>query len=177
MAWLQLKGEQLSGSAYYFNGCKALMFSSVVHFNQATQQSAHGSRLLSSIEGLRTIEACPVVVLSAPGFMYKKAETNWAPSKKKGCKLNLPVARESQTWPGKKEKKEKLLKDAKFCGSEGEKRQMFNFLQCASSGAERCGFAVVVVGGGLLVFAFCQSVCVCAEKYFWLLFFLKQRRA
>ncbi len=38
MAWLQLKGEQLSGSAYYFNGCKALMFSSVVHFNQATRQ-------------------------------------------------------------------------------------------------------------------------------------------
>lgn len=26
-------------------------------------------------------------------------------------------------------------------------------------------------GGRLLVFAFCQSVCVCAEKYFWLLFF------
>ncbi|CAB1459123.1 unnamed protein product [Pleuronectes platessa] len=47
MAWLQLKGEQLSGSAYYFNGCKALMFSSVVRFNQATQQlstwvKAHG---------------------------------------------------------------------------------------------------------------------------------------
>lgn len=38
MVWLQLKGEQLSGSAYYFNGCKALMFSSVVHFNQAARQ-------------------------------------------------------------------------------------------------------------------------------------------
>lgn len=32
------KARRLSGSAYYFNGCKALMFSSVAHFNQATRQ-------------------------------------------------------------------------------------------------------------------------------------------
>lgn len=50
MAWLQLKGEQLSGSAYYFNGCKALMFSSVAHFNQATQTvGAKVKAMVSSI--------------------------------------------------------------------------------------------------------------------------------
>lgn len=47
---------------------------------------------------------------------------------------------------------------------------MFNFLQCASGEAERCGSAaaaaVLPVVGALLMFAFCQSVCVCAEKYF-----------
>lgn len=47
---------------------------------------------------------------------------------------------------------------------------MFNFLQCASGEAERCGSAaaaaVLLVVGVLLMFAFCQSVCVCAEKYF-----------
>lgn len=48
---------------------------------------------------------------------------------------------------------------------------MFNFLQCASGEAERCGSAAAaavlpVVVGVLLMFAFCQSVCVCAEKYF-----------
>lgn len=32
-----------------------------------------------------------------------------------------------------------------FCRSEGEKRQMFNFLQCVSGGAERCGFAAAVL--------------------------------
>lgn len=57
---------------------------------------------------------------------------------KKCCKLNSAVARESQILPGpkkEKRKKEKLLKDARFCKSEGEKRQMFNILQCASGRA------------------------------------------
>ncbi|CAJ1077226.1 unnamed protein product [Xyrichtys novacula] len=63
MAWLQLKGEQLSGSAYYFNGCKALMFSSVVHFNQATRQLCTWVKAAeSSIEELKTAQAGSVAV-------------------------------------------------------------------------------------------------------------------
>lgn len=144
MVWLQLKGEQLSGSAYYFNGCKALKFSSVVHFNHATRQLSTWVKAIdssvgsqddwgSSCSGPRSRCCYPkVFCMRRTGFQ-----------KKKPCsKLNSAVARESQTWPGekRKKKKEKLLKDARFCKSEGEKRQMFNFLQCASGRAERCGF-------------------------------------
>lgn len=62
MAWLQLKGEQLSGSAYYFNGCKALMFSSVVHFNQAAQQLSTWVKATLIHRGLKTSKARPVAV-------------------------------------------------------------------------------------------------------------------
>lgn len=181
MAWLQLKGEQLSGSAYYFNGCKALMFSSVVHFNQATRQlstwvkatvSSIGSKddWGSSCSGLdRAFSPSAAIPKSSVwdklGSQKEKKKTavNW---------IRLWQGNPRPDQEKKKKKKEKLLKDAKFFGSEGEKRQMFNFLQCASGGAERCGF---VGRGELFMFAFCQSVCVCAEKYFWLLFFSNRR--
>lgn len=39
---------------------------------------------------------------------------------------------------------------------------MFNFLQCASSGAERCGFVVVVVvAGASHVCILSKCLCLC----------------
>lgn len=110
MAWLQLKGEQLSGSAYYFNGCKALMFSSVVHFNQGTRQLGTWVKAaVSSFEGLKMTEARPVAVWTGPsvpalspkslpyetdsGSHRRKKEEK----KEKCSKLNSAAARESQT--------------------------------------------------------------------------------
>lgn len=68
MVWLRLKGEQLSGSAYYFNGCKALMFSSVVRFNQATLQLRTWVKASASSVGDRADrgEARPVAAWKAP---------------------------------------------------------------------------------------------------------------
>lgn len=155
MAWLQLKGEQLSGSAYYFNGCKALMFSSVVHFNQAIQQLSTWVKPTLIYRGLKTTEVGPVAVSNlvlGPSAAIPEVSrtrrlrrTRLPPKKKKkNSAVNWICLWRGNPRPGqekkKKKKKEKSLQVAKFSRSEGEKRQMFNFLQW--------GWEVWICGGG-----------------------------
>lgn len=85
--WLgcSFKGEQLSGSAYYFNGCKAPMFWSVWR-TSIQAHSGHGSRPAvgqgSSRSGLD-------VSCNTTSGLLPKSQSNWS------------VVRESQTWPEK----------------------------------------------------------------------------
>lgn len=186
MVWLQLKGEQLSGSAYYFNGCKALMFSSVVHFNQATRQLSTWVKATVSSIGSKDDwgSSCGGFdrALSPTAAIPKSSAREGLGSeerKKKHCsKLNSAVPRESQTWPGKKKKerrkrKKNYSKMPGFARARGRKDRCLISFSVRAAGLR----GVDLRGGRLLMFAFCQSVCVCAEKYFWLLFFLKQRGA
>lgn len=164
MAWLQLKGEQLSGSAYYFNGCKALMFSSVVHFNQATRQlSTWVKATVSSIGSKDRGPSYPA--LPSPSLPY---ETSWAPTKNK---LNSAAVRESQTWPGKKKRRTRKKNYSKMPSFTGVRERKDRCLISFSVRATGLRGVDLWGGGRLLMFAFCQSVCVCAEKYFRLLFF------
>lgn len=98
--WLgcSFKGEQLSGSAYYFNGCKAPMFWSVAHFKPAARHIWDmGSRLWPHLSGqgssCRGLDGTPSLPL-----------TDDRTKKSKRCKLNSSVVRESQTWPDKEKR-------------------------------------------------------------------------
>lgn len=182
MAWLQLKGEQLSGSAYYFNGCKALMFSSVVHFNQATRQLSTWVKATvssigpkdgwgSSCSGLdRALSLCAVIPsspvwdeLGPPTKKKKKNAVNW---------IWLWQGNPRPDQGEKKRRKKNYSKMPSFAGARERKDRCLISFSVRAAGLRGVDlWRGRGVGGGLLMFAFCQSVCVCAEKYFWLLFF------
>lgn len=176
MVWLQLKGEQLSGSAYYFNGCKALMFSSVAHFNQATRQlSTWVKATVSSVGGLRfwPASAIPQVLCERSTVLQRIITMK---KKKKKSKLNSAVARESQIWsrPKKEGNERKMAERCQvFAGTRGRKDRCLIFFSVQEAGLG----GVDVCSGSLLMFAFCQSVCAGAEKISLTLIFLQQRGA
>lgn len=143
---------------------------------------AHGSRLQSHLSGLKMTEAHPVAVSTGPSVPLLRSqsllhEKDWAPKKKKNTAVNWIRLCRGNPRPdqGKKRRKRKknYWKMPGFARARGRKDRCLISFSVRAAGLR----GVDLWGGRLLMFAFCQSVCVCAEKYFWLLFFLKQRGA
>lgn len=182
MVWLQLKGEQLSGSAYYFNGCKALMFSSVAHFNQATRQLS--TWVKASVSSIRSKDdwgsscsgfhrAAGAAAAVPKSSANKRSRLRRKKKKKTGvnwirlCRGNPRPDQEKKKKKRRRKRKKNYSKMPGFARARGRKDRCLISFSVRAAGLR----GVDLWGGRLPVFAFCQSVCVCAEKYFWLLFF------
>lgn len=159
MVWLQLKGEQLSGSAYYFNGCKALMFSSVVHFNQATRQlSTWVKATVSSIRPKPT-KARPTAVWTGDPQVPALLPPNLLCEKKKIKKIRkISAVNWIRLWQGNPRPDQEKKKTAR-------RRRKKNYSKMPSFAGvrkrkDRCLISFSVWAAGRRGVDFCACVCV-----------------
>lgn len=148
---------------------------------------AHGSRLQSHLSDLKMTEARPVAVSTGPSvpllqsqrLLQRKGAGSEGRKKKKKTRVNWIRLCRGNPRPDQEKKKRRRKRKKNYSKMPGFARARGRKDRCLISFSVRAtGLrGVDLWGGRLLVFALCQSVCVCAEKYFWLFFFSETERS